>query len=692
MSHLKSCHCCGLIQRSPDFPGAVCARCETALESWLSRFAGNRLAAAFALAGLFLYLPAMFLPFLRIEQLGQAHESSLLVGVRTLFTEGHLLVGVIVLAFSVVLPVFKLAALLFLSQRRWQLQHRHRAMTYRIVEQLGRWGMLDVLLVAVMVAFIKLGGLVEFGAGPGLIMFALFVLLSLCASAVFDPYCLWDEGMMMSGDNTLASQASASPDDPVAATDSSISHTASPEAKLSAGPGRDERSPAWIWVIPAGALLLAAWVAWSAFMHRGREITISFTDGRGIEAGDELRFHGIVAGKVSRATLADELQGVTVQVRLTPQADRLAREGSRFWIVRPQAGITGVSGLETVMGSKYLTVLPGATESAIQHEFVGLEEPPLPDLEQAGGIEVVLESLQGTGLRPGLGVYYRNVRIGGIIETGLAADGSAVETRVYIRPEGRHLIRRETKFWNAGGVQVTGGLTQFSLHIGTVETIVHGGIAVAVPPAPGAEVGSGARFKLYDQPQEKWLQWKPSVENRLLPMPANLPTLRPATLSWKRDGLVRDSDQQRTGWVLPIDGSLLGPHDLLDSPAGAVEGSVQLQMADEVVPLPGDAEPIGDGVVLRPASGTTLPRNSIKRRRITSPENGFLITGGSNPPLLIAAARYGAKAGGGWAIDKSVPITSAHHGGVIVATKDGAAIGCVIFEDEQARACPVVKQ
>src|SRR5690606_33191111 len=164
-----------------------------------------------------------------------------------------------------------------------------------------------------------------------------------------------------------------------------------------------------------------------------------------------------------------------VTVRLTPESDSLARAGTRFWIVGPQADLTGIAGLETVVGSKYITLIPGEVEGPPVSKFEGLETPPLPDLEFPGGIEVVLESPQAMGLRPGLGDYYRSIRVGGVIETGLAEDGSAVRSRVYLRPDYRHLVREGTVFWNAGGVHIVGGFTQLSVHVGTLETMIRGG-------------------------------------------------------------------------------------------------------------------------------------------------------------------------------------------------------------------------
>ena len=151
----------------------------------------NRLTAALALAALALYPPAMMLPMLRLERLGQVSEAGLLEGVSALWRSGHWLIGAVILLFSVVLPPLKLIALWLLSQGRLITRHEHKAGLYRAVELVGRWGMLDVLLVAVLVAFVKLGDLVNIQPGRGLTAFAVMVLLSLLASLAFNPTLMW---------------------------------------------------------------------------------------------------------------------------------------------------------------------------------------------------------------------------------------------------------------------------------------------------------------------------------------------------------------------------------------------------------------------------------------------------------------------------------------------------------------------
>ncbi len=195
-TRLRACHCCGLVQRVRELERhelANCRRCESVIDS--GKRSGQQSSArcfAAALAALLLYLPAVLLPILEIEKLGHHHTTSLLGGTVDLLLHGSFFVGFIVLLFSIVLPLVKLLALLELS---WMgLTHRqHRAWTYRLVELAGRWSMMDVLLLALLVTMVKLGDLVSFRLGPAVLAFVLCVVMSMVASIMFDPHAIWEE-------------------------------------------------------------------------------------------------------------------------------------------------------------------------------------------------------------------------------------------------------------------------------------------------------------------------------------------------------------------------------------------------------------------------------------------------------------------------------------------------------------------
>lgn len=174
---------------------ACCARCGSSLQLQNDRQATRRAVqvAAFSLAALILYPVAVSLPIMEIEQFGHRTHTSILGGIVTLFSNGQLLVGCIVLLCSVIFPLGKLFALLVLSMGGLNLAQHHKAMTYRLVEWTGRWGMLDVLLVAVLVAALKLGDMMDVTPGPAAAAFAICVVLSLIATARFDPHSLWEE-------------------------------------------------------------------------------------------------------------------------------------------------------------------------------------------------------------------------------------------------------------------------------------------------------------------------------------------------------------------------------------------------------------------------------------------------------------------------------------------------------------------
>ena len=138
------------------------------------------------------YWPAILLPLVEIERFGQRHRSSLLQGVLDLTRDGDWFVGGIVFVFSIVFPLVKIGLLLDLSLLRL-LHRKHQALTYRVVEFVGRWSMLDVLLLALLVMLVKMRSLLSFHLGPAIYAFSGCVALGMIASMVFDPHAMWDE-------------------------------------------------------------------------------------------------------------------------------------------------------------------------------------------------------------------------------------------------------------------------------------------------------------------------------------------------------------------------------------------------------------------------------------------------------------------------------------------------------------------
>ena len=192
---LKACHCCGLIHEMPPVgpdQNALCTRCGTRFAKEVNRDQSASRTAAAAVGAFVLFWPAILLPILRIDQLGLSHQSSLLSGTIELFRHGNWFVGLVVMLFSIIFPITKILLLIELS---WLevLHRKHKALTLRMMEHLGKWSMMDVLLLAFLVMLVKLGDMVEFHFGPAIVAFVFCVAMSMLASLSFDPHAIWEE-------------------------------------------------------------------------------------------------------------------------------------------------------------------------------------------------------------------------------------------------------------------------------------------------------------------------------------------------------------------------------------------------------------------------------------------------------------------------------------------------------------------
>jgi paraquat-inducible protein A len=194
-SDLLSCSTCGLVQQvDPLLPGrrAQCPRCGSTVSE--GPRGSLRLTAALAVAALILYVPANIYPIMGMHFYGAYRESTVWDGVVSLAEHNQWFVAIIVFLASMVIPVLKLSGLLYLViSTRFSLGRRQRDRTriYKFIEVIGPWAMLDVFLLAVLVALVKLGTLVTILPGPGLIAFAAVVVLTMLASASFDPKVIW---------------------------------------------------------------------------------------------------------------------------------------------------------------------------------------------------------------------------------------------------------------------------------------------------------------------------------------------------------------------------------------------------------------------------------------------------------------------------------------------------------------------
>jgi paraquat-inducible protein B len=214
-------------------------------------------------------------------------------------------------------------------------------------------------------------------------------------------------------------------------------------------------------------------------------------------------------GEVTEVELSEDRKAALVTARLRRSAASVARDGTAFWIVRPQIGIGNITGLSTVIAGPHIEALPGGSKS--RSEFTGLEGPPVAS--ERRGLKIVLSSGHLGGLKTGSPVLYRGVEVGAVQDFRLSADARVVNIQVFIPQRYANLVRKGTKFWNVSGVEVSGGLFRgVEIDVESMKTLMAGGIAFATPDDPGdGPAKDGAVFPLHDKPKKEWMDWAPKI-------------------------------------------------------------------------------------------------------------------------------------------------------------------------------------
>ena len=187
---LASCHLC-LKLASQDLHH--CPRCGTALH--VRKAASLQRTLALLITALVLYLPANILPIMITDQLGNSIESTILGGVVLLIQLDSIPIAVVIFIASVMVPLGKMLVMFYLC---WSVSHgpptseRQRTVLYRITEFIGKWSMLDVFVVSILVALVHLGGLLVIRPGGAALAFAGVVMVTMVAAESFDPRLMWD--------------------------------------------------------------------------------------------------------------------------------------------------------------------------------------------------------------------------------------------------------------------------------------------------------------------------------------------------------------------------------------------------------------------------------------------------------------------------------------------------------------------
>jgi len=253
-----------------------------------------------------------------------------------------------------------------------------------------------------------------------------------------------------------------------------------------------------IWIVPIIALIIAGWLGYKHFAERGPEIKIIFPKNESLVAGQSLvKFRNVPAGKVTDIYAEEGTDGVIVVVRMNNRkAKPYLTEHAKFWIVKPEVGLSGVSGLDTLLSGTYINVYSKTGGKEFKKKYIGLTQPYRDTME---GEYFHLVSANGDNTSVGTPIYYKNIKVGQVEYMYLGLDNKNVEIIVFIDRQYAAYVHDDSKFWTKSTMNVNFAKGNLDIHIAPVNYLLQGGIVFSSPGYDkNASVAHGRIFPLYE--------------------------------------------------------------------------------------------------------------------------------------------------------------------------------------------------
>ncbi|CAB1061567.1 Paraquat-inducible protein B [Olavius sp. associated proteobacterium Delta 1] len=253
-----------------------------------------------------------------------------------------------------------------------------------------------------------------------------------------------------------------------------------------------------VWLVPLVALAIGGWLVYKALSEKGPTITITFKSAAGLEAGKtKIKYKDVELGQVDSIDLDDNLSQVILKAELVKKAKKFLSQNTRFWVVRARVAAGGVSGLGTLFSGAYIGLDPGEPGRPATH-FEGLETPPVVTTDLPGS-HFVLRAASLGSLNIGAPVYFRRIEVGQVVSFKLDEDGQAVTVGVFVHDPHHNLVRKNTRFYNASGLDVDIGAEGIRVDTESLVTLMIGGLAFDTPvnQEPGEPAAENDVFQLY---------------------------------------------------------------------------------------------------------------------------------------------------------------------------------------------------
>ena len=241
-----------------------------------------------------------------------------------------------------------------------------------------------------------------------------------------------------------------------------------------------------VWIIPLVAALIGVFLAARTYYEQGPTITIQFKTGEGLEPGKtRIKYKDVDVGQIAAVALAEDGSHVVATARLARQASRLLVDDTRFWVVSAKVSGSSVSGLGTLLSGAHVGLDVGKSEAA-RRNFVALDTAPAVTFDAPGQVFVLQADTLGS-ISAGTPIYFRRIEAGQVTGFRLDEEGKRVEVQIFIKAPSDRFVSADSRFWNAGGVDVKLGPEGVQVNTESLASIVAGGIAFLTPEGASSE-------------------------------------------------------------------------------------------------------------------------------------------------------------------------------------------------------------
>ncbi len=254
-----------------------------------------------------------------------------------------------------------------------------------------------------------------------------------------------------------------------------------------------------VWIVPIVTVLIGAWILFYHFSHLGPQITLTTQSAEGIVAGKTtIKSRSVDVGVVESVVLSEDLRQVEIVARLHSGMGKLLRHDSVFWVVKPQIGREGVSGLGTLLSGAFIELQPGVSGEA-RSEFALLDSPPLAP-PHAKGIRILLDSERSGQLNAGDPVLFRGYRVGSVETSEFDTKARQMRYQLFITAPYDSLVTSNVRFWKDSGVTLDMSAQGMRVEMGSLTTLFSGGVSFDVPTGwdLGERVQDRAHYQLFD--------------------------------------------------------------------------------------------------------------------------------------------------------------------------------------------------